>query len=149
MPKLAQSAAPQETAQLAARFAPLLTAPLRIYLSGELGAGKTFWVQALLRELGEIGRIPSPSYALVYSYRLSGLTVHHFDCYRLQGAPIGDDLLELLEEQALCLLEWYEQASGLPPADLYLRFEITGAEHRDIEARAASDKGRTLLRQLT
>src|SRR5262245_25154128 len=68
------------TDDLARRLAPLLngaagTAPPggRIHLSGDLGAGKTAFVRALLRESGIKGRIKSPSYALLESYKVSNL----------------------------------------------------------------------------
>lgn len=138
------AASTSDTARCATRCAPLLAAPLHIYLAGELGVGKTFWVQSLLAALGEQQRVRSPSYALVYSYQIGALTIHHFDCYRLQGAPIGDDLLELLEQEALCLLEWHEQASNLPAADLYLNFSFA-ASARVIQAEAASEQGEKLL----
>lgn len=154
-----QAASPQETAAFAKILAPHLAAPLRVYLRGALGAGKTFFVQNLLAAMGETGRVRSPSYALVYSYQLPPpppLTVHHFDYYRLQGAPAGDDMLELLnDEHAVCLVEWSEQASGLPPPDVTLHLEIIpSAENpaddnaRNIHCQANGAAGRRLLERL-
>lgn len=142
------SASADATAAFAGRVAPLVKPPLRLYLSGALGAGKTFFAQALLAALGERGRVRSPSYALVYTYCLGAFTAHHFDCYRLQGEAIGADLLELLEEDALCLLEWPEQASGLPDADIRLHFEHRGDSARRISGSAHSASGQALLAQL-
>ena len=142
---------PGQTAALAAQLAPHLAAPLRLYLSGELGAGKTFFARALLSALGEGGRVPSPSYALVHSYTpqgSGGIKVHHLDCYRLQGAPAGDDLLELLQEDALCLLEWHEHAANLPPPDLHLHLAFCpprGETARELRFTASSAKAQPLL----
>ena len=144
MPDAVTSRSPRQTAALAAQLAPQLAPPLRIYLSGTLGAGKTFFVQSLLAALGERGRVRSPSYSLVHSYRIGTLLVHHVDCYRLQGAVTGDDLLELLEENAICLLEWPEHASALPPPDLQLQLEICGGNVRRIHAHALSARAQTL-----
>ena len=53
-----------------------------IYLQGELGAGKTALVRALLRSCGVEGRIKSPSYALLETYKVSSLYFYHLDFYR-------------------------------------------------------------------
>lgn len=143
-----QCPAPPVTAAVAAHLAPHLTAPLRVYLSGELGAGKTFFVRAVLNALGANEPVPSPSYALVHSYRLGELTVHHMDCYRLQGAEAGEDLLELLHEEALCLLEWSDCAANLPPADLTVHLDIRGAQARTLHLRAVSEKAQQVLTAL-
>src|SRR5262249_45682344 len=61
-------------------------ATLIIYLSGELGAGKTSLVRSIFRGLGYVGAIKSPTYTLVESYQLHSITIHHFDFYRIQDA---------------------------------------------------------------
>ena len=68
------------TTALAERLAPLLSGQVpgvptggRIHLHGDLGAGKTHFVRALLRACGVTGRIKSPSYALLESYKVSSL----------------------------------------------------------------------------
>ena len=119
------ASSPQQTAAHASCVAAYLSPPLRIYLSGELGAGKTHWVRAVLRARGEQQTIPSPSFALVYSYCLENINWHHLDCYRLQGGEIGEDLQELLEEEtAICLLEWPKAVKHLSPPDLTLEIDF-------------------------
>lgn len=108
----------------AAGVAPHLSPPMRVFLSGPLGAGKTRWTRAALRALGERGRVPSPSYALAHTYRAGGRLIHHLDCFRLQGAALGGELLELLDDDALCFVEWPECAADLPPPDLRVRFDF-------------------------
>lgn len=125
-----RSGTPEQTQALAAAIAPVISPPCRIYLSGVLGAGKTLWVRALLCALGWRGRVLSPSYALVYSYPIGVFFLHHIDCFRLQGGSAGDDLLELLEDNAVCLVEWPEAATDLPPPDLSIRIEIQQDERR-------------------
>src|SRR5580698_7484899 len=67
-------------------------APRLIFLSGELGAGKTTLAAAMLEALGATETVRSPSYALVETYALpAGLGVH-VDCYRLSDAQEFEQL---------------------------------------------------------
>ncbi|MER1965979.1 tRNA (adenosine(37)-N6)-threonylcarbamoyltransferase complex ATPase subunit type 1 TsaE [Castellaniella sp. GW247-6E4] len=147
------------TAALAERLAHLLrghdTLPPspggRIHLRGDLGAGKTTLARALLRALGVQGRIKSPSYALLESYNVSNLHCYHFDFYRFSDAQEWQDagFRELLDENAVVLIEWPEQAgTQLPPPDLDILLEYAGTGRRASIA-AYSDKGRLWLKQLT
>jgi len=89
----------------------------RVYLSGDLGMGKTTLVRGILRAMGFSGRVKSPSYGLVESYELPNLTVHHLDLYRLSH---GEELAflgleELMSADALVLIEWPEKGRGFLP----------------------------------
>lgn len=97
-----------------------------VYLSGDLGVGKTTLVRGLLRALGYPGRVKSPSYGLIESYQLGSLAVHHLDLYRLGDAEEIEylGLLDLLDESSLMLVEWPEKGAGyLPPASLHLHID--------------------------
>jgi tRNA threonylcarbamoyladenosine biosynthesis protein TsaE len=74
--------AESDTLALGAELAPHLEPGLVIYLSGELGAGKTTLARGILRGLGYDGRVKSPSFALVEPYLFSRLYLYHFDFYR-------------------------------------------------------------------
>ena len=146
------------------KLAQLVVAPLRVYLSGPLGAGKTALVRAFLRAMGVRGAIKSPSYALVEPYNLSNFSVYHFDFYRFfdQNEWEESGFRDYFKENAVCLVEWPEKAGGLlPTADLEIElayhFETgpegvtsNGAETagRRVEIRALSDKGQMLVDQL-
>ena len=137
-----------QTEQSAQQVAMRLTAPMRLFLSGDLGAGKTSWARALLRAMGETGTIPSPSYALANTYHTDRLVVHHLDCFRLQGGAIDDDLLELINDEALCLVEWPEKTANLPPPDLWIYFDFAGDSARNLRFIAANDMAENAVRQL-
>jgi len=94
-----------------------------LYLSGELGAGKTTCVRSLLRFLGVDGAVRSPTYTLVEVYELPAITCVHVDLYRVQGPLEVDDLglRDYLGGDSLLLVEWPERGGALlPPADLTL-----------------------------
>ena len=142
------------------KLAQLAQAPLRIYLSGPLGAGKTALVRAFLRALGVQGAIKSPSYALVEPYSFSNFSAYHFDFYRFfdQNEWEESGFRDYFEENSICLVEWPEKAGGvLPLADLEIElvYELSTsslASHetagRRIKVNALSLKGQTLLKQL-
>jgi tRNA threonylcarbamoyladenosine biosynthesis protein TsaE len=102
-----------ETHALGRRIAAGLRAGEVVLLSGELGSGKTTLARAVLRALGVIDEVPSPTFTLVQSYDTPGLAVHHCDLYRIEApaelAELGLD--DALEDGAL-LVEWPEK--GLP-----------------------------------
>jgi tRNA threonylcarbamoyladenosine biosynthesis protein TsaE len=100
-----------------------------VYLQGELGAGKTTCVRSLLRALGVVGLVRSPTYTLVETYRLEGLLCVHVDLYRLQALTEVDELglRDLVGPGCLLLVEWPEKGGlALPPADLELTLRYAG-----------------------
>jgi len=121
-----------------------------IFLKGELGAGKTTLVRGLMRALGYHGRVKSPTYTLLESYRLEGKNIYHLDLYRLADAEelewIG--IRDLLDEADLCLVEWPERGFGvLPTPDLEIGIEYRG-DGRVLELFPRSARGRDMLRCL-
>lgn len=141
-----QSQSAANTEDAAAKLAPLLTPPARIYLTGGIGGGKTTWTRALLRALGEVGTVPSPTFALALSYQTPGFVVHHLDLFREGGGVVAADLLELIDDdKAVCVLEW--PGKGLPPPDMSMHFAFAKkGEGRTITMRAKSEKGKEWLR---
>lgn len=134
---------PDEAATLAlgARLAKVLKPGWVVYLRGDLGAGKTTLVRGILRALGYVGRVKSPTYTLVESYELSRFILQHYDLYRMidprewLDAGFRDDC----NAGTLCLVEWPEKARGLlPRPDLEIRLEMAGAGRKaSIEALSA------------
>lgn len=106
---------------------------------GELGAGKTTFIQAIARGLGVAGPATSPTYALVHRYHGRRGPVFHLDCYRLRSPDEAADLdwEGLLAEGDAILVEWPERAgSWLPlPARRFRLHHVADPERRGLEAR--------------
>ena len=106
------------TQAFAARMAHALQAPLAIGLVGDLGAGKTALARALIQTLAPGMRVKSPTYALVESYELPGLHLHHLDLYRIRRpdelAELG--LAELAGADAILLIEWPDRGGDQTPS---------------------------------
>lgn len=143
---------PDETAtqQLGGSLAQCLAPGMRVYLHGELGAGKTTLIRGLLQRLGVRGGVKSPSYALVELYVVSRLDLYHFDFYRfLSPHEFGDaGLADYFHGDGVCLVEWPEKAAGaLPPPDLELWLTYADGG-RDINIDAITKAGERCLTEL-
>jgi tRNA threonylcarbamoyladenosine biosynthesis protein TsaE len=111
------SASPEATRRLAGRVAGLCRAGDVVLLIGDLGAGKTVFAQGFAAALGVQGPVTSPTFALVRHYRcgedgpVGGLI--HADVYRTGSLDEVVDLAlaELVEEDAVALVEWGELAA--------------------------------------
>jgi tRNA threonylcarbamoyladenosine biosynthesis protein TsaE len=143
---------PDEAATIAlgAELAPLLVPGMVIWLDGDLGAGKTTLTRALLRALGHHGPVKSPTYTLVEVYVVSSIYWYHFDFYRFNYPEEFDDagLGEYFRDNAVCLVEWPEKATGhVPLPDIALVFRFAG-DGRVLELVAKSKKGEQCLSAL-
>jgi tRNA threonylcarbamoyladenosine biosynthesis protein TsaE len=138
------------TAAFAAKLAQVLRPGLTIWLQGDLGAGKTTLVRALLHALGHRGRVKSPSYALVELYEAAGLHLRHFDLYRFRDASEWEaaGFRDEFNGCNVCLIEWPEKAQELlPQADLEIGFEIL-PDGRKVTLNANTTTGRECLGKL-
>lgn len=111
-----------------------------VYLSGDLGVGKTTMVRGLLRAMGFEGRVKSPSYGLIETYELDGLTVHHLDLYRLShGEEITYlGLEDLFDGPTLMLVEWPEKGKGyLPEATMKIHIDDLADASRKVVVTSA------------
>ncbi len=116
-----------------ARALPDIARGAVVYLQGELGAGKTTCVRSLLRTLGVVGLVRSPTYTLVETYVLPTLTCVHVDLYRLQSLTEVDELglRDLVGPGFLFFVEWPDRGGGhLPAADLNLTLLYAGDARR-------------------
>ena len=121
------------TRQVAASLEPLLHSGDVILLSGDLGAGKTAFVQGLAAALGVQERVTSPTFTLAVSYE-GRLRLHHLDVYRLDNlAEVLDlDLPELLDDRAVICIEWGEVVVPELPRD-FLRIRIQLGHPEEID----------------
>jgi tRNA threonylcarbamoyladenosine biosynthesis protein TsaE len=117
-----------ETQDLAARIQTVLEVGDVLLLGGDLGAGKTAFVQGLARAMGIDGPVTSPTFTLVRLYDSpSGVRLLHADVYRLdhlqEVADLG--LAELVEDNTIAAIEWGEAAAPvLAPDYLEIRFDF-------------------------
>jgi tRNA threonylcarbamoyladenosine biosynthesis protein TsaE len=96
-----------------------LVPPCVVALFGDLGSGKTTFVQALCRGYGAVDAVTSPTFALVHEYHAPKSAVFHLDLYRLRGP---EDLVnigwgDVLSADAVVVVEWAERAGARLPAD--------------------------------
>ncbi len=136
------------TADFGARLASVLPEQAVIFLEGDLGAGKTTLVRALLRALGHQGAVRSPTYTLVEPYEIADRSLYHLDLYRLGSPEELEDIgiRDLLAQPCVLLIEWPERGAGvLPEPDLRLILTAAGAG-RALTVRAATPLGGKLLK---
>ncbi|MGB0721048.1 MAG: tRNA (adenosine(37)-N6)-threonylcarbamoyltransferase complex ATPase subunit type 1 TsaE [Gammaproteobacteria bacterium] len=126
-----------------------------VRLEGDLGAGKTTLVRALIQSLGHEGPVRSPTYTLVEPYELTAqgrgdtggaMKIVHMDLYRLADPEELEFLgiRDLLTDSHLLLVEWPQKGEGLlPRGDLRIRLSYSG-DGREVELEPLSDRARSL-----
>lgn len=117
------SNSPEDTANIALEFAKTLVVGDVICMSGDLGVGKTAFVQALARELGIEEYLSSPTFTIVNCYE-GKFPLYHFDVYRIADS---DEMYEIGYEEyvygdGISVIEWAENISDILPEK---RYEIT------------------------
>jgi tRNA threonylcarbamoyladenosine biosynthesis protein TsaE len=136
-----------ETLELGAELFRSMQQPLKIFLYGDLGSGKTTLVRGFLRAAGYNGPVKSPTFTLVEEYQFPEWRCVHFDLYRLNDPEelewIG--IREYFDGRCLCFIEWPDRGSGfLPPPDLSIRLSHAG-EGRIAELDPQGPAGQELL----
>jgi len=127
------AATPEQTAAAGEALGRTLCAGDVVALYGELGAGKTCFVQGLVRGLDVRTLATSPTFVLVNEYR-GRLSVHHVDAYRTSNLTELMDLglLDLFGGDGVTLLEWADRAEPLLPGRaIRVRIEGLGDEPRE------------------
>ena len=146
---------PEQTRQLGERLGRALQLGDMLCLQGELGAGKTTFVQGIAQGWGSLDSVSSPTFILVNMYRradqgVGGITqplFFHMDAYRLDSTGEAEelDLDSMLAEGAL-IVEWPERMQSLIPDErLWVEFTQSGEEEREMKFIARGKRYETLL----
>ena len=126
------TSAVDQTRELGSALAELARAGDLLLLAGDLGAGKTAFAQGFGRGLGIDDTITSPTFTLAREYQGNRLRLHHLDAYRMERLEevLDVGLPELLDDEAVVLIEWGDAIVPALPAD-YLEVRITLGEGDD------------------
>ena len=141
-----------ETRQLGQKIGRLIKQPVIIALIGDLGSGKTAFVQGLASGLDVPVEyyITSPTFTLINEYP-GRLPLFHADLYRLETVQDLEDigLDELLYDQGVLAVEWADKlVDNLSGDYLVLQFEIIDDDHRKINLIAYGHNGINLIKAL-
>ncbi len=144
-----ESSSPEETRRLGEALGRATEAGDAILLSGELGAGKTVFVQGMARGLDFQGPVSSKSFVLLGEY-VGRITLFHADLYRLESpAEVEDLALEEISRDGVLVVEWPERGEVVLPGErLKLLFEVSGPETRRITAEATGARAEALAEAL-
>jgi len=133
----------EDTRAIGGVLAELLRAGDVVALTGELGAGKTTFVQGVARALEYAGPVASPTFTLVREYRTPSLRIVHADVYRLDRVQEVLDLglQEVLDEDGVLFVEWGDAVAEILPGDpLVVELRVPGdGDERAISIRDSGD----------
>ncbi len=129
-----------ETHQIASKVLAKLQGLNVIALYGNLGSGKTTFVQGLAKSLKIHRRLISPTFVLMRSYPIPESNIfshlHHIDLYRIDSTADlkSIDLEEIIASpKNLVIIEWAEKATTLPTHRMNLKFKVVGDNDREID----------------
>jgi tRNA threonylcarbamoyladenosine biosynthesis protein TsaE len=125
-----------ETSRLAEALGRSLRGGETVELLSDLGGGKTTFVRGLAKGAGSHDLVSSPSFTLMNQYETGGLTICHFDFYRLHEAGImREELAEVIgDEHTVVVVEWADVVHDVLPAErLTIRIASTGETERQFE----------------
>ena len=150
-PATISSNSPEDTRRLGERLGALLEAGDVVLLSGELGAGKTVFVQGIARGLGFDGSVSSKSFVLLGEYP-GRLTLYHADLYRLEDPEQVQDLaLDEISAGGVLVVEWPERAGEgiLPEEHLLVEFEVMDENKRELRLYPTGDRAKQIIAGLS
>ena len=142
------SRSPEQTRRVGRRLGEVLEAGDVICLQGDLGAGKTTFVQGIAQGWGSLDSVSSPTFILVNVYRrVDQSQLFHMDAYRLDSAPEAEELdLDTMLAQGALLIEWPERMNVLIPKEhLWVNLEHIDEEEREMKFKASGKRYDELL----
>ena len=142
---------PEETAHLAELAGQKIREGTVLCLEGDLGAGKTLFVQSLARTLGVEGEVTSPTFNLMNVYE--GICrIYHFDLYRLENETELEDIgfYEYTEEpEGIVVIEWPDKfPESLPDDYVEVHIERIGEKSRQFEFASIGEKNQNFIKEL-
>jgi tRNA threonylcarbamoyladenosine biosynthesis protein TsaE len=147
-----ETANAEETLALARRVGALLKPGDWVGLIGEMGSGKTVFVQGLAEALHLADPISSPTFSIVKTHRAKkgGIPLRHVDLYRLAPAEIPAlEWEELHDDNGVTVVEWAEKAQYLwPPQCLPVRLAHLGHDARRLDFYVFGSRSEEILRRL-
>lgn len=139
----------ETTKQLGSTLAPYLRAGDVIVLNGDLGAGKTHFVQGVAHRLGIRDVVTSPTFNILRCYQgVEGVPLYHFDLYRLDSSDELEDIgyYETIDGDGASFIEWGEKfPEKLPYSYLQITLTVNDEGIRTVKAHAYGDRARQLL----
>lgn len=145
------SRSPEQTRRLGVHLGGVLQAGDVVCLQGDLGAGKTTFVQGIARGWGSQDSASSPTFVLVNVYRRGDQArMFHMDAYRLDSTSEAEELdLDSMLAQGPLLIEWPERIGGLVPSErLWINLEHIDEEEREMKFNASGRRYDDLLEVL-
>jgi tRNA threonylcarbamoyladenosine biosynthesis protein TsaE len=142
------SRSPAQTRRVGRRLGEVLEAGDVICLQGDLGAGKTTFVQGIAQGWGSLDSVSSPTFILVNVYRRADQTqLFHMDAFRLDSVPEAEELdLDSMLARGALLIEWPERMNGLIPRErLWVNLEYIDEEEREMKFKASGKRYDELL----
>jgi len=133
---------------LGQKLAGLCLPGSKLFLQGELGAGKTTLVRGFLGGLGYQGIVKSPTYTLVEPYQLNDLDIFHFDLYRLNDPEELESIgiRDYFSGTGTCLVEWPEKAAALLGSpDVFIQIQYQD-DYRKVSLEAKTSAGKDIIR---
>lgn len=105
--------------------------------SGDLGAGKTTFINALCKDLGVTGTVTSPTYSIIQEYSTeNNAVIYHIDLYRIKSEREAMDagIEDCLNSDEICMVEWPERVPEIFPSDtIYTNIEVVSATKRNLK----------------
>ncbi|HKM11533.1 MAG: tRNA (adenosine(37)-N6)-threonylcarbamoyltransferase complex ATPase subunit type 1 TsaE [Bacilli bacterium] len=140
--------AAEETYLLGAKIAPFIKPGDVITLSGDLGAGKTTFVQGLAKGLLSKTRVISPTFNIMRCYFDARIPLFHIDAYRLEEGNKEIGLEEFVEGDGVAVIEWPQYIQELLPV-AYLEIEILslGDDQRKLTIKSSNEHYHYLLKK--
>jgi tRNA threonylcarbamoyladenosine biosynthesis protein TsaE len=142
------SRSPEETRRLGKRLGSALRTGDVICLQGDLGAGKTTFVQGIAQGWGSMDSVSSPTFIIVNVYRgAHQKQLFHMDAYRLDSTSEAEELdLEAMLAQGPLLIEWPERIDGLIPSErLWVQLEYMNEDEREMRFKSSGKRYDGLL----